>query len=59
MRAGLGERLMFGSGLDVTEWAAGIGSMVKSIEDAPSCRRLIALRFSVLLGIAVGSEGSR
>ena len=35
MRAGLGKRLMFGSGLDVTEWAAGIGSMVKSIEDAP------------------------
>lgn len=34
MRAGLGNRLMFGSGLDVTEWAAGIGSMVKSIEDA-------------------------
>ena len=35
MRAGLGKRLMFGSGLDITEWAAGIGSMVKSIEDAP------------------------
>jgi predicted TIM-barrel fold metal-dependent hydrolase len=35
MRAGLGKRLMFGSGLDVTEWATGIGPMVKSIEDAP------------------------
>lgn len=35
MRAGLGKRLMFGSGLDVTEWAAGIGPMVKSIEEAP------------------------
>jgi predicted TIM-barrel fold metal-dependent hydrolase len=34
MRAGLGKRLMFGSGLDVTEWAAGIGSMVKSIQTA-------------------------
>jgi predicted TIM-barrel fold metal-dependent hydrolase len=35
MRAGLGKRLMFGSGLDLTEWAGGIGAMVKSIEDAP------------------------
>jgi hypothetical protein len=35
MRAGLGKRLMFGSGLDVTEWATGIGPMVKSIEEAP------------------------
>ena len=35
MRAGLGKRLMFGSGLDVTEWAAGVGLMVKSIDDAP------------------------
>jgi hypothetical protein len=35
MRAGLGKRLMFGSGLDLTGWAGGIGSMVKSIEDAP------------------------
>ena len=35
MRAGLDKRLMFGSGLDITEWAAGVGSMVKSIEDAP------------------------
>jgi predicted TIM-barrel fold metal-dependent hydrolase len=35
MRAGLGKRLMFGSGLDVTEWAAGIGSKVKPIEEAP------------------------
>jgi hypothetical protein len=35
MRAGLGKRLMFGSGLDLTEWAGGIQSMMKSIEDAP------------------------
>jgi uncharacterized protein len=35
MRAGLGKRLMFGSGLDVTAWAAGIVPMLKSIEDAP------------------------
>jgi predicted TIM-barrel fold metal-dependent hydrolase len=35
MRAGLGKRLMFGSGLDLTEWAGGIESMVRSIEDAP------------------------
>ena len=35
MRAGVGKRLMFGSGLDVMEWAAGIGPMVKSVEDAP------------------------
>ena len=34
-RAGLGKRVMFGSGLDLTEWAGGIESMVKSIEDAP------------------------
>jgi len=35
MRAGLGKRLMFGSGLDLTEWAGGIESRLKSIEDAP------------------------
>jgi hypothetical protein len=35
MRAGLGKRLMFGSGLDVADWAGGIGTMVKSIEAAP------------------------
>jgi len=35
IRAGLGKRVMFGSGLDLTEWAGGIESMVKSIEDAP------------------------
>ena len=34
MRAGLGKRLMFGSGLDVTEWADGIGSRLEAIEDA-------------------------
>jgi hypothetical protein len=34
MRAGLGKRLMFGSGLDVADWASGIGPMVKSIEEA-------------------------
>lgn len=35
MRAGLGKRVMFGSGLDLTDWAAGIGAMVSAIEDAP------------------------
>ena len=35
MHRGLAKRLMFGSGLDVTEWAAGIGSIVKAIEDVP------------------------
>jgi predicted TIM-barrel fold metal-dependent hydrolase len=35
IRAGLGTRVMFGSGLDVTEWAAGIGAAVKPIEEAP------------------------
>ena len=35
MRAGLGKRLMFGSGLDVADWAGGIEPMIKSIEDAP------------------------
>lgn len=35
MRAGLGKRVMFGSGLDVTEWAGGIGAKVRAIEDAP------------------------
>lgn len=35
MRAGLGKRLMFGSGLDLTEWAGGIESRLKWIEDAP------------------------
>lgn len=35
IRAGLGKRLMFGSGLDLTEWGDGIGSSVKPIQDAP------------------------
>jgi predicted TIM-barrel fold metal-dependent hydrolase len=35
MRAGLGKRVMFGSGLELTEWADGIASRVKPIEDAP------------------------
>jgi len=35
MRAGLGKRLMFGSGLDLTEWAGGIESRLTAIETAP------------------------
>jgi predicted TIM-barrel fold metal-dependent hydrolase len=35
MRAGLGERLMFGSGLSVDEWPARIGGIVAAIEEVP------------------------
>lgn len=35
MRAGFGRRLMFGSGLESTEWANGIGSVVEPIAAAP------------------------
>jgi predicted TIM-barrel fold metal-dependent hydrolase len=35
MRAGLGKRLMFGSGLSAQEWAAGIGPIVDAVQEAP------------------------
>ena len=35
MRAGLGKRLMFGSGLSIDEWRAKIGGIVTAIEEAP------------------------
>jgi uncharacterized protein len=35
MRAGLGKRLMFGSGLAAQEWAARIGSVVNAVQAAP------------------------
>jgi hypothetical protein len=34
-QAGLAKRIMFGSGLDLTEWAAGIGRAVGPILEAP------------------------
>lgn len=35
LRAGLGKRLMFGSGLSAQEWAAKIAPIVDAIEEAP------------------------
>jgi predicted TIM-barrel fold metal-dependent hydrolase len=35
MRAGLGKRLMFGSGLSLDEWPAKIGGVVAAIEEVP------------------------
>jgi predicted TIM-barrel fold metal-dependent hydrolase len=35
IRAGLGERVMFGSGLSAQEWGAKIGSIVEPIQAAP------------------------
>jgi uncharacterized protein len=35
IEAGLGKRLMFGSGLEVMEWADGVGATVQSIAGAP------------------------
>ena len=35
MRAGLGKRLMFGSGLEAQEWAAKIGPVIDAIQAAP------------------------
>jgi len=35
LRAGLGKRLMFGSGLSVDEWPTKIGVTIAAIEDAP------------------------
>src|SRR4051812_32218454 len=35
IRAGLGKRLMFGSGLEVREWADSIGAAVKALAGAP------------------------
>jgi predicted TIM-barrel fold metal-dependent hydrolase len=35
VRAGLGKRLMFGSGLSAQEWAARIGPIVEAVQSAP------------------------
>jgi predicted TIM-barrel fold metal-dependent hydrolase len=35
IQAGLGKRLMFGSGLELTQWADGVGAAVRSIAGAP------------------------
>lgn len=35
IRAGLGKRLMFGSGLSAQEWGAKIGPIVEAIQAAP------------------------
>jgi predicted TIM-barrel fold metal-dependent hydrolase len=35
MRAGVGRRLMFGSGLSAQEWAANIASRIEAIQSAP------------------------
>lgn len=35
MRAGVGRRLMFGSGLSAQEWAANIGPRIEAIQSAP------------------------
>jgi predicted TIM-barrel fold metal-dependent hydrolase len=35
MEAGLGKRLMFGSGLELMEWADGVGAAVQAIARAP------------------------